>query len=540
MTRTTLDTGNNEVSLQLEHGPLVDAATGGPVTNATTSVRHSLLEVWLATGSRWFYDSTNSLQVGGTAVASATWTNYNINMAANKTLKVQALTTRAVPCVFGGVSNATVNVVLNGIGYSGDMSGAIITTVPRRPYQLPDRPTVTIDGSGWRASGHQLNKSLDKYWGNTDWMVETNDVWGAVSSFGGSQTSRPGAWPANSRIRGAVRARNQDATGGWGNSSYWYTEPAAVGSITIKRVNGNPKLEWVNLARYSHRIYIRRKVNGGAWESVATLPGSSTTYTDSAVGSADSVQYEFTTVTPTAVNTGTSTKAFSPVLAPAVAAPKAATSVTLTVPGNTSGTARIKLPQFSGGDNWTQMDWELLTDSTWSATTTTSVTTALQITGLSADHRYAVRVRGRNSAGESLWKTSPYVYTDPAPPTNPDSTASPDGTIELDLGGSSEWTHLVRVERSTNRGASWTVLTDFAPHETVFDTAGSATRIYYRFRAQTPAPIRYSDYTDPIVAFGPSAADKSKIPGVNRMYVGASRVQEVTLGTSSIWIDGEA
>lgn len=540
MTRTTLDTGNNGVSLQLEHGPLVDAATGGAITNATTSVRHSLLEVWLATGSNWFYDSTNSLQVGGTAVASATWTNYNLNMAANKTLKVQTLTTRAVPCVFGGVSNATVNVVLNGIGYTGDMSGAIITTVPRRPYRLPDRPTVTIDSSGWRASGHQLNKSLDRYWDSTDWMVETNDVWGAVSSFGGSQVSRPGAWPSNSRIRGAVRARNQDAEGGWGNSTYWYTEPSAVGSISITRVNGRPRLKWVNLARYSHQIYIRRKVNGGAWQPAVTLPGSSTTYDDSSVAPTDSVQYEFTTVTPTAANTGTSTKAFSPVLASAVTTPQAATAVKLTVPGNTSGTAGITLPKFSGGDNWTQMDWELLTDTSWSATTTTSVTTSLQITELSADHRYAVRVRGRNSAGVSGWKTSPYVYTDPTPPTDPDSTTLPDGTIELTLGGSSEWTHMVRAERSTNGGSSWIVLGDFAPNETMFDTAGSATRIYYRFRAQTPAPIRYSGYTDPIVAFGPSATDKSKIPGVNRMYVGTSRVQEVTLGTSSIWIDGEA
>ena len=58
MARVTLATGSNGISLQLEYGAIVDAATGGAVTSSTTAVKFSTLEVWLVTTSQSFYDNS--------------------------------------------------------------------------------------------------------------------------------------------------------------------------------------------------------------------------------------------------------------------------------------------------------------------------------------------------------------------------------------------------------------------------------------------------------------------------------------------------
>ena len=56
MARVILATGSNGISLQLEYGAIVDAATGGAVTSSTTAVPFSTLEVWLVTNSKTIYD----------------------------------------------------------------------------------------------------------------------------------------------------------------------------------------------------------------------------------------------------------------------------------------------------------------------------------------------------------------------------------------------------------------------------------------------------------------------------------------------------
>lgn len=68
MARVTLATGSNGISLQLEYGAIVDAATGGAVTSSTTAVQFSTLEVWLVTTSQSFRDYSNKMVVSGTGV----------------------------------------------------------------------------------------------------------------------------------------------------------------------------------------------------------------------------------------------------------------------------------------------------------------------------------------------------------------------------------------------------------------------------------------------------------------------------------------
>ena len=92
MTRVNVDAGLNGINLQLEYGSIVDAVTNGGVTASTTAMKFSLLEAWLQTTSKAFYDSSNTFSASGNGVAAVSLSNIDLNMAANQTKKLSNLT----------------------------------------------------------------------------------------------------------------------------------------------------------------------------------------------------------------------------------------------------------------------------------------------------------------------------------------------------------------------------------------------------------------------------------------------------------------
>lgn len=546
MTRVVLATGNNGVSLQLEYGALVDAATGGAITSSTTQVKVSQLDVYVKAGSLSFYDTSNKLVVAGTIVNDTTFTNVNLdNMAAWTDRKVATCTSMTRTLSYAGAQNGTFNAVLQDVAYSGEMAGSHIFTIPRRPYTAPATPTVTIGNGTGGCSGHQLDSSKDKFWSLTDWKLQVNGVFQDLAlNSPGNRTSITYTSAADSRYRLAVQAKNANATGNNGYSGYYYTTPAAITDLTANRPAGSKTvtLQWKNNARYQDAVKIYRNLNNGNDTLIHTTSGTSTTYSTT-LDLDDSATYRVRGETPQGVN-----KASGAYSNPA------SVSVGYNVPArpgvslsNVSGKGRVTLTGHqlipTTDEYWETIDWEVsIDDGDWGggATGLSGATTTLDFT-LAADNRYRVRARAVNPSGAGPWGYSGFLYTPQAAPSGLHGNRT-HGTDEVQLWTDSwsQWTTLIRVERSTNGGSSWTVLGSYTPGDTYIDHLSPAQSALYRFQGQTDTPIVSSEYSNELFVSSQLVTDKTKLPGVNRIYVGEDRARQLFAGAARVWTDGDA
>ena len=544
MARYVLDTGSNGVSLQLEYGGIVDAATGGAVTNATTSVKFTMLEVWVVTGSS-FYDNSNQLIVSGNGVTSATVSNISLNIGSSSSQRAATLTPAARGILFGAVNSLAVGVTLNNVGYAGTMSGTYSTTTPMRPYSAPATPSVTIGNGTSSVTGHQLTATSDKFWAQTDAALETNGTWGIwlAQNAAGSANSFSWTGAVDSAYRVRVRAKNANATGAYGTSDYWYTRPNAPSGFTATREGATTavKLAWTNNARYAGSFLIERSVNGGAWQTEATVAGTAVSHT-AYIPVGSTAQFRITVRTPKGQNQESASAVLSNVVPVGRATPNAPTNVVLS--RNTDNQATLTL----GGNNndantstyWESVEWQLQTDQ-GSFTGTTSLagnTTTVAVSDLTGNARYAVQVRSVNAAGASAWVQSGYIYTTPTPPTGIQisrNAANP-AQVLITADSSAMWAQVVTVERQLNGEGAFVAVGDILDN-TVTDNLGEANSANYRFFVSTPAPTVVSPYNWGAIAVH-VVTDKSKIPGVDRIYVGSTQVHQVFVGSTRVWADG--
>lgn len=546
MTRVTLATGNNGVSLELEYGALVDAATGGAITSSTSQVKVTQLDVHVKSGSLSFYDTSNKLVVAGTIVNDTTFTNVNLdNMSAWTDRKIATCTSMTRALSYAGTQNGTFNASLQDVGWSGTMAGSHTFTIPRRPYTAPATPTVTIGNGTGSCSGHQLDSSKDKFWSQTDWQLQGNGVFEDLAmNSAGNRTSVTFTPAANSRYRLAVRAKNPYAVGSWGYSGYYYTTPSAISLLAAYRSAGSKtiNLTWKNNARYQGAVKIYRKLNGGTETLIHTTSGTATSY-DTTLELGDWATYRVQGETPQGVNkvsgaysnSATTWEGYNVPVAPGVSL------------SNVSGKGRVTLTGHQGSPStdkyWDTIDWELsIDDGDWGggATGLSGSTTTFDFT-LATDNRYQVRARAVNFGGEGPWGYSGFLYTSQAAPTGLHGNRT-HGTDEVQLWTDdwSQWTSLIRVERSTNGGSSWTVLGSYTPGDTYIDHLSPAQSALYRFQGQTDTPIVTSGYSNELFVQAQLVTDKAKLPGVNRIYVGEDRARQIFAGAARVWTDGDA
>lgn len=546
MTRVTLDTGNNSVSLELEYGAVVDAATGGAITSSTTQAKVSQLDVHVRTGALSFFDTSNKLVVAGTIVNDTTFTNVNLNnMAAWTDRKVATCTSKPMALSYAGTQNGTFNAVLQDVAYSGPMAGSHVFTIPRRPYTAPATPSVTIGNGTGSCSGHQLDSSKDKFWSQTDWKLQVNGVFQDLAlNSPGNRTSITYTPAADSRYRLAVQAKNANATGNHGYSGYYYTTPAAISSLTANRPAGSKTvyLQWQNNARYQGAVKIYRKLNGGTETLIHTVSGTATTY-NATLELDDYASYRVQGETPQGANKVSGAYSNSASVSTGYIVP-ARPGVSLS---NVSGKGRVTLTGHqlipTTDQYWETIDWEVaIDDGDWGGggTGLSGATTTLDFT-LAADNRYRVRARAVNAGGPGLWGYSGFLYTPQAAPSGLHGNRT-HGTDEVQLWTDSwsQWTSLIRVERSTNGGSSWTVLGSYTPGDTYIDTLSPTQTALYRFQGQTDSPIVSSEYSNELFVSAVLVTDKTKLPGVNRIYVGEDRARQIFAGAARVWTDGDA
>lgn len=543
MARVTLATGSNGISLQLEYGAIVDAATGGAVTSSTTAVQFSTLEVWLVTTSQSFRDYSNKMVVSGTGVVPNTWNNFNLNMVANKQLCLASLTPAARPIVYGSALTIAVGVTVSGIEYTGTLSGSYVGVAPARPYSKPATPSVGIGNGTVAISGHQRDSAKDKYWELLDVALETDGVWSTWIGYGISGGTTSASWSSGSdrRYRTRARARNNAEVGDYGTSGYWYTTPLAVANVAAARAasgSTSVNVTWDNRAQYSGQVLIYRGLNGAGRVLVHTASGTSEKWVDS-VPLASTATYHIVTVTPQGVNKATSTSSNVVSVGRGYSTPNAPTSVTLTKTGDTTATIGIKGNNNTSSsstywddiNHWLQVD----TGAWYGDWTAAGNATAIPVTGMQLNRRYRAQARAVNAAGSSGFAYSNYIYTEPAAPTGITITRTK-GTNKVKIAATdaSTWGTGVQVERSTNDGDSWTAI-GTAP---LTDSLHDEKPALYRFSTVTPSPSIRSDYVVRSVA-ALLTTDKGRIPGTNRIYLGTNRIRQVLLGTNRFWVDGD-
>ena len=507
------------------------------VSNTSTTVT-ATIEIW--TGNQYSHNDGQVLTYANNISGTTSFTNTQ--GSGTSTHRATKTWTYSCTTYGGSPGTATFTATISG-AYSGATpfkSGAY--TIPGRPYSAPGTPSVTIGNGVANCSGNQTDSTKDKFWQYTDWQLETNDIWndwniGTV----GTRTSETYTGGNNSRMRARVRARNANATGSYGTSDYYYGTPTAVSSFAVSRPIGSTTatLTWTNTARYSGAVRIARSLDGGAWGIIKTLSGTTTSTTDT-VPLASEAAYIAYTDTPQGVNKATAGSSmigvglgYNPPLAPVSAALTRIndSEASITVAGNQNN---------SGADRyWETVEWALAVGAgTYSggATGLAGATTSIPVSGLVADQRYRARVRAVNVSGPGPWLETAFIYTTPATPTGPQYERTTQ--VELWLATVSAWSELIRVERSTNLGASWTELGTYGSGR-FYDPLPLGSAAWYRFRTQTPVPLMQSGYSTTLQVSAVLTSDKARMPGVTRIYQESNRIRQVLVGSNRIWADGD-
>ena len=254
MTRVTVDTGKNSISLQLEYGSLVDAKTNGSITASTTKVKFATLDAYIRAGSYAFWSGTNQLAASGGWAIDKSWSNIAIGSSSsplkNAAKKLATVGKQERDVVFGK-TNGTYNVTLKmtGVLSAGTMEGSYSRTVPRRPYHAPYDPVVELSDDFISISGNQTSSSSDRYWDSLLWALATDDVWSTDAKTAGSTTSIPFAPSTNGKYQARAKAENTDGTS-------WRPQPGRGRALGLD--GGRPR---THRSRRAGRRYGRRRVH---------------------------------------------------------------------------------------------------------------------------------------------------------------------------------------------------------------------------------------------------------------------------------------
>ena len=541
MARAVLDTGANQVTLELEYAGFVDAATNGSIGASTSSVKLTLADVYVCTGSYTFYDSVNKCVVTGSLVADKTVSNINLNLGRNDQAKITSLSPSSIGLAFGSTTAASLTVDMTGLGYPGDMKGTLNLTAPRRIYGKPATPSVSISSSSITWSGNQTNSKADKYWQNADVDYQINDTWYAITtSAAPGDTSRSFSSSANNRYRGRVRAKNQDATGDYGYSPHYYTTPSAPSNFTATRAPGSTQTNftWTNNARYSSELVIRRTVGS----TVTDFPIAGN-LTSAHIGQALDVEAKYTIYckTPQGWNQATSAQSNQVTVPASYLTPSAPTSVALAYVSDTTATTTIagNNTNTSSTTWWQNIEIETkVNEGAWGGRkTVTGSSKTISVTGLSPNQRVQIRGRSKNPTDESAWVYSGYIYTTPNGPTGATVTRQK-GQNKLTITATPAlWASATTIRRSLDDGKTWTSvgsLTSGSFTDSLHDEKAAK----YELTSVTPSPSRSS--APVIVTAAPAfTSSKAKIPGINRIYASTNRIRQVFVGGTRIWVDGD-
>lgn len=113
--------------------------------------------------------------------------------------------------------------------------------------------------------------------------------------------------------------------------------------------------------------------------------------------------------------------------------------------------------------------------------------------GISADHRYAYRVRSQGNGGTSGYSTSGYIYTTPAAPSSVTAAKESTSSVTLSAEGLPAWAEGYEIERTADGGGSWDSV---GTADTFPWTDASAPAGTIRYRVRSYRGDLYSAYVE--------------------------------------------
>ena len=113
--------------------------------------------------------------------------------------------------------------------------------------------------------------------------------------------------------------------------------------------------------------------------------------------------------------------------------------------------------------------------------------------GISADHRYAYRVRSKGNGGTSGYSTSGYIYTTPAAPASVTAAKDSASSVTISAEGLPAWAEGYEVGRTADGGGSWSVV---GTADTFPWTDASAPAGTIRYRVRSYRGDLYSAYVE--------------------------------------------
>ena len=549
MTRVTLDTGNNGITLELEYGSLVDAKTNGSITASTTKVKFATLDAYIRAGSYAFWSGTNQLAASGGWAIDKSWSNIAIGSSSsplkNAAQKLATLGKQERDVVFGKTNGThKVTLKMTGVLSAGTMEGSYSRVVPRRPYHAPYNPVVALSDDSISISGNQTSSTADRYWGSLLWALSTDGTWSTDAEVAGSTTSIPFSPAVDRKYRARAKAKNTDGTSGYGYSDIFYGAPSAPSNVQASRPLGSTSvtISWTPTAPYADSHVVQR-YNGSDWVDIAAVSGSAHVTTET-LGSTAS--YRVLAVTPDLKRSNPSgvvsvNEGWRAPDSPTVALTRdSATAATVTFSGHQNNPASDKY--------WESLHYQVFTGAgvPYASGDVAGSTGSIQLTGLPSNTRvYVTATTSNSTGGQSPSTLSGFIYTTIPTPHSLTAARLSEASIDVKLNFEDEAAYpgSYSVERSVNGGA-WTQIAsrpasygqEFYVTQSVNDEAS------YRVVVASPASQVWSLPSNEASIGLAFLNSKDKyllgVDQVVRQYVGPDRARRSYLGSGKLWEDG--
>ena len=545
MARRVIDTGSNGIALELEYDAVRDE-TGGAITADTTHVLFPGLEAWVNANGYPFFDSSNKLEVSGGWITDDDWSNIDIPTTSGRR-KLKNLGSQRQAIQFGsspGSYNFTLK--LTGVNAAGTLSGSWAQPVPIRPYHAPATPGVTLSSGGAATvSGRQNNISQDYYWAQLDWRLETNGTFADWYMNASTSTlSRNLVTAIDSQYRVAVRAKNANGTGSYGYSGYFYTTPATVTNLTSVREGAGVRLNWTAAARYKGAILVERAAQGGIYQTVATLNGSTTNWFDSGATRGTVWYHRIRVQSPEGVNVAVSPASNIVSVTDGYGNPMALTFAEWARLGDTQFRLGVSGLNTDPNSAAFTTGWQYRTIvngvfGTW--VNVSAAITTVSVAGPGNEAAVEAEIRAFNNAGASTIRRSNTLYTSPAIPTfSFAGRVTPvSATVRLERTDSTNVGTATVVESAASSTGPWsTLVVESYPGPDIMTQLQVTGSRWYRMLARTPNGIVSLPSSPRSVGIG-LYTDKTKIPGVDTIMLGEDRLRLIYAGAARLWVDGD-
>ena len=422
-----------------------------------------------------------------------------------------------------------------------------------KPYHVPNQGSVTnLRRSpdrltvGGDFTGKQLNAGQDRFWESLDFTIFRSSTGEWSETHGADRNTTGNDWTLapDSYASFSVRGRNATGVGEWAPFKMMYSRPHSPRMDAAARLASDRSTVQINYSQLSAHVaatYLHRRAKPtDPWVHVGTStngvfqvsqPISSTfEYMMQAATPADSAGVVWSD--PSNMMT----------VGAGYAAPDQPTNLTIsnvssqlrtTFSGNQVNPALdkyweyLRFHLFSSEDGYTYLGQE--DDETKSSFTSTGL-------NLQPDRRYALAIEVYNSGGNSAPKLSPWYYTTPDAPTElvAERVGGVGGEVNLSWVNNAAYATEFVIYRSL----------DGAPYEEHARVSGSTTtwtgfvpvtsraRFYVIAVAGTATSLR-SNLSQELLSSEP---DLSRIPGVVKIYYGATKVYRVMRGSEQIWL----